>query len=349
MMIELDGGIYSGSGTLLRYAVSLATLTATPLHMVRIREKRSKPGLRPQHLQAVQACCTLCGGELDGGQVGSREISYRPGERIRSGDFRWDIGTAGSTTMLAMTVLPLALYAREPTTHLISGGLFQDFAPSAFFLQQILLPLIGRSGADVQAEILRPGYVPRGQGKLKITIKPLNAPMDPIRLVEPGKATEVQGISLSSHLEEAKVSERMAEQCRNLLEKQGYTTRISVRHDKEAVQKGAALMLWAKTDSGSLLGADRAGKIGRSAEAVARHAVHCLLEDLHSGATVDRFAADQLILFAALARGSTRYRIPRITDHVQSNLWLVKTILGVEAKVDKRWVALEGMGLMRHR
>jgi len=38
--------------------------------------------------------------------------------------------------------------------------------------------------------------------------------------------------------------------------------------------------------------------------------VSSLLEDLATPATTDRHLADQLILFAALAKGTTQYRIP---------------------------------------
>ena len=47
------------------------------------------------------------------------------------------------------------------------------------------------------------------------------------------------------------------------------------------------------------------------------------LEDVHSGATVDRHLADQLVLFCALARGTSSYVVPRASAHLESNLWLV--------------------------
>ena len=49
-MIHIDGGQKSGSGTIVRFAVGLATLLGEELHLTNIRAKREKPGLRPQHL-----------------------------------------------------------------------------------------------------------------------------------------------------------------------------------------------------------------------------------------------------------------------------------------------------------
>jgi len=343
-MLEIDGSKYSGSGTLLRYSIALATLLPSRLHMTHIRASREKPGLRPQHLQALRACSSLSGGEIQGAEVGSTEITYHPGESLSHGDFRWDIGTAGSTTMLAFTLIPLGLFAKGPSRFTLTGGLFQDSAPSAFHMQRVLLPILRRMGVEVRIETLRPGYPPRGQGCLQVETNPLSGPLTPLHLTEQGRVKEIQGISLASHLEEGKVSARMAEESRRLLEKHGYRPIITTMDDQHAAQKGAALCLWAETDTGCLLGADQAGAPGRRSESIAQFVVSSLLEDLATQATTDRHLADQLILFAALAKGTTRYRIPRMTDHVRSNLWLVKEILGVKTELKGNILTIEGIG-----
>ena len=347
-MIEIDGSVHSGSGTLLRYAVALATLLGEPLHMTHIRAKREKPGLRPQHLHTVKACCSLSGGEVEGAALGSQEIFYRPGKSLQDGDFQWDIGTAGSTTMLAFTLIPLALFARRPCRFSIVGGLFQDFAPSAFHMREVLIPLLRRVGVEGRLDILRPGYVPQGHGHLILEVKPLEGFLKPFVMNEQGNLKEVWGISLASHLEKEKVSERMASHCKELMEKQGYPVRIEVLSDKTAVQKGAALFLRADTDTGCLLGSDQAGKPGRRSEAIAEFVVASLLEDLQTKATTDRHLADQLILFAALARGTSEYLIPGTTEHVRANLWLVEKILGAKSELQGNHLRLEGIGFQKN-
>jgi RNA 3'-terminal phosphate cyclase (ATP) len=348
-MIEIDGSLYSGSGTLLRYAMALATLIGEPLHMIRIRAKRENPGLRPQHLQAVRACSVLSEGRLEGDQVGSGEILYRPGRSLRDGDFEWDIGTAGSTTMLALSLIPVALFAEGPCRFSMIGGLFQDFAPSAFHLENILIPTLRRMGADVQLKMLRPGYVPKGQGHLMLEVNPLPALLEPLHMVEQGAVKEISGISLASHLEEAKVSDRMASRCQELLGERGLSARIRILNDDTALQKGAALFLQARTGTDCLLGADQAGRPGRRSETIAEFVVKSLLEDLRAKATTDRHLADQLILFAALAAGRTEYLIPRVTDHIEANLWLVEKILGAKVKLKENRLQIEGIGFEASR
>jgi RNA 3'-terminal phosphate cyclase (ATP) len=99
-MPHLDGSRFSGSGTIVRFGVSLAALTGQAIHLTNVRARRAPPGLRPQHLKALEAVTQVCQGTLQGGTVGSQEILFRPGKSLQGGTFQWDIGTAGSTAML---------------------------------------------------------------------------------------------------------------------------------------------------------------------------------------------------------------------------------------------------------
>ena len=342
-MINIDGAQKSGSGTIVRFAVGLAALLGEELYLTNIRAKREKPGLRPQHLKAIEALRQICQGTLDGAAVGSREIRFKPGGEVKSGYYEWDIGTAGSTTLMAMTLLPAASFARGEVSFRISGGLFQDFAPSAYHMQFVLFPMLARMGITAGLNIIRPGYVPRGGGIIEVELKPIPGKIKPIRLVEQGQVTAIKGIALSSHLKERKVSERMAEKGNEVLGAKGYRTRIEIIHDTQALQRGAALVLYAETSTGCIIGADRAGEPRRTSEDIGRYVAVNLAEDLATAATVDRYLADQLIFYAALADGVSEYRIPRLTEHVETNLWLVETILGARTEVNENLVKIQGV------
>jgi RNA 3'-terminal phosphate cyclase (ATP) len=73
------------------------------------------------------------------------------------------------------------------------------------------------------------------------------------------------------------------------------------------------------------------------------------LNDLGSGATVDRHLADQVIPFAALAKGTSMYLIPSVTEHVKARLWLVEKILGAKSRIRENLVTIEGIGFLRQR
>ncbi len=348
-MIELDGSTKSGSGTLLRHAVSLATLLDEELHMWNIRAKRDKPGLRHQHRQAILASRDICQGVVEGAEVGSIEIRYKPGDRIRDGYYDWNIGTGGSTTMLAMTLLPLACFAPKATTFRIIGGLFQDFAPSAYHMQHVLLPTLSKMGVSAELTIERPGYAELGGGIIRLDIKPVQGKIKPLKLLKPGEIKEINGIALASHLKQAKVSDRMATECARTLMQHGYQANIRAIYDDTAPHEGAALAIWAEAGD-CLFGFDQAGRKGRRAEGIGKYVADNFLRDIGSGATVDRYLADQLIIYAALADGITEYIIPTLTEHIESNLWLIEHILkkyGAATELGQNHLKIKGIGYSR--
>jgi len=160
---DLDGSCYSGSGTIVRQAMSLAALTGTDIRITNIRSKRPHPGLRLQHTWVVEAIRGLVGGKADGNDVGSSTLAFKPGREAVRTRYGWDIGSAGSTILLAQALLPLVAFHRHEATIQLRGGVFQDFAPSFYHLDHSLLPLLRRMGLPVAARMLRPGYVPRGR------------------------------------------------------------------------------------------------------------------------------------------------------------------------------------------
>ena len=345
-MLTIDGAQQSGSGTIVRYAVALAALFRQPVHIINARHRRQQPGLRPQHVTSVRACAALCGATVEGVHVGSRDFEFVPGANIPGGDFEWDIGTAGSATMLALSILPVACFADAPVRARITGGLFQDFAPSPLHMQHVLLPALRAMGADPSLDVTRPGYVPGGGGVIELQVQPSRQGLEPLLLTEPGSVAAVHGIALASHLAERRVSDRMASLCEERIGAAGMTCAIDRVDDVTAVHAGACLAIWATSNTGSRFGADRAGKFGRSSEEIGGFVASTFLEDVRSGATVDRHLADQLVLFCALARGTSSYIMSGDSDHVGSNLWLVSQF-GARVALNARRVEIEGVSVGR--
>lgn len=348
-MLTIDGSRYSGSGTIVRQAVAFSALTGRSIHVVNARAKRDKPGLRPQHIRVVEAIAELVEGRTEGLAQSSQEFTFRPGPLKTGRHYSWDIGSAGSTTMLALGLLPVLAFAGSRVSVELRGGLFQDFAPSAFHLQHVVLPTLRHMGFTAEVEIRRPGYVPRGNGILHLAVNPLSEPFRAITSDAAGSVTRMWGIALSSHLEERQVSRRMADAARDVLAKVGHRIEIDIRNDTESLQRGAALALFADEGETVRLGADEAGALRRSAESIGKHVAYQLLDDLKSGATLDRFAADQIIPFAALAEGESRFIIPTVTDHVLTSAWLAELFLGAAVSIDGQRLVIHGVGFWPHR
>jgi RNA 3'-terminal phosphate cyclase (ATP) len=240
-------------------------------------------------------------------------------------------------------LLPVAAFAREDTVFESKGGLFQDYAPSALHMQNVLFPMLGRMGMDASMTIVKPGYVPGGGGEIRVRVGPCKERLSPIRLGEQGSVVTVKGVALSSHLKEQEVSRRMAEQCRDVLAGRGLRARIDVVEDETAPSPGASLAVWAETDTGCIIGSDQAGKRGRRSEAIGEYVANELLADLSTGATTDRYLADQLVIYAALADGVSEYIMPALTDHVDANLWIVEEF-GARTRLESNRLLIEGIG-----
>jgi RNA 3'-terminal phosphate cyclase (ATP) len=340
-LLDIDGASHSGSGMIVRQAVACAAVTGTPVRLHRIRAHRDRPGLRHQHLRAVEAVRELVGGTVDGAAVGSHELTFRPAGASPRGRYRFDVGTSGSATALSLALLPVLATATEPVRVELTGGLFQDRAPSAFHLQHVLAPLLGRMGLEVAVTLVRPGYVPTGGGVLRLDVR-RDGPLVPLDAERPGAVRSVWGISLASHLQRRRVSPRMADSAREVLAGAGFEARIEEREDTDALQAGAGLAVFADLAGGFRLGADGAGARGRPAEVIGTSVAERLLEDLRTGAALDRYAADQVVACAALAPGRSVMRPAAVTGHVRTAMWLADLFGLARTEVDGPLLVVDG-------
>lgn len=343
-MLEIDGSRYSGSGTIVRQAVAFAALTRKSIRIFNVRTRRPKPGLRRQHVQVIESIRQIVDGTTEGVIPGSREIVFRPGRRREEEYYDWDIGSAGSTTALALAVLPVLAFGSSVVSAVIRGGLFQDFAPSFFHLEQVMLPFLRRMGLEASVRMRRPGYVPAGGGILELRVVPVRQSLQPLIIDSGGTVKKVWGVALSSRLQERSVSHRMADAAKRIFLSSGYEAEIDVLYDNDATQPGAALAAFADLSGGSRLGADRAGAPRRPSEAIGKYVARQLLEDLKTGATLDRYASDQIIPFAALASGESLFRIPQVSEHIESSAWLSRELLGANIRYEGDELLVNGIG-----
>ncbi|MGH7202433.1 MAG: RNA 3'-terminal phosphate cyclase, partial [Planctomycetaceae bacterium] len=181
-MIDIDGSHGEGGGQIIRSSLALAALTGQTVRFRNVRAKRSRPGLQRQHLTAVRAAAEISAAELDGAELHSREFTFTP-HAIEPGEHRFSIGTAGSTTLVVQTVLPMLLTAAGPSSLMLEGGTHNPHAPPFDFLARSFLPLINRMGPRVEAALDRPGFYPAGGGRFEVRIEPVS---------EPGRAAPVR-------------------------------------------------------------------------------------------------------------------------------------------------------------
>lgn len=190
-MIALDGAQGEGGGQILRSALSLSMITGQPFTITSIRAGRAKPGLLRQHLTAVKAATEICGATVEGAELGSQRLLFRPGT-VRGGDYRFAIGSAGSCTLVLQTVLPALWFADGPSRVEVSGGTDNPSAPPADFIRRVLEPLLAKIGIHQQTTLLRHGFYPAGGGVVATEVSPV-ASFNTLQLGERGNIVQMRG------------------------------------------------------------------------------------------------------------------------------------------------------------
>ena len=322
--IEIDGAVGEGGGQMLRSALALSVVTGRPFRMVNVRAGRPKPGLAAQHLAAVRAAALFADAEVSGAEPKSTVVSFRPRRRKPDGaDFRFDIGTAGSTTLLLHALyLPLALSGGG--TLALSGGTHVAFAPPFEHAAFALAPLLKRMGVSLSLSLDSAGYYPRGGGR--VTAKVSGAPR-PVRLPARGRLLSAEAIIVLSNLPEH-VARRERRTLTRMLERLPLETR-TLRPPAPSPGNCVAVALRFEKSEAVF---SAPGERGRRAEDVAAEAAKAALDFLETEAVVDRHAADQLMLPAALAGGESRYIAPALTGHMKTNAEVIRRFLPVEIR-----------------
>ena len=198
MMVRIDGSFGEGGGQILRSSLSLSLVTGRPFRIENIRSNRQKPGLLRQHLTAVQAAAEVGAAEVEGDSLGSKALTFVPG-KIRAGDFRFAIGTAGSGTLVLQTILPALITAAGPSRVEIEGGTHNPADPPFDFLQRSFIPLIESMGPKVKLELQRYGFYPAGGGRFLVEITTTDV-LKPIGLEERGEIATRRATALVANL-----------------------------------------------------------------------------------------------------------------------------------------------------
>lgn len=312
-MLSIDGA--AGGGQLIRTALSLSAVTGDPFEMTAIRGDRPEPGLKSQHLAAVDTLSKVTDADVTGAEVGSTEVTFDPGP-VQSGAFEAATRTAGSLTLLFDAVLPLAARLDDPLTLHATGGTDVKWSPPVESLRSVKLPLLSRYGLKAGVDLHRTGYYPAGGGEATLRVDPSSG--RELDLLERGDLETVEVFSKASEeLESAEVADRQAARVVERLGAVSLPAEVRRTEYVETRSTGSSLLLRG-TYERSLLGVDELGERGRSSEDVADRAIDRFLSLHESGAPVDEHMADQAAVFLALWGGSVA--IPRVTPHVETNL-----------------------------
>lgn len=325
--LEIDGSSGEGGGQILRTALGLSLCTGRPVRFTRIRAGRRRPGLMRQHLTAVQAAAALGEAEVTGDALGSTEVTFRP-QGLRTGSFRFSVGTAGSTTLVLQAVLPALLAAPAPTELVLEGGTHNPSAPPFDFLERAFLPLVNRLGPRVTAVLERPGFYPAGGGRLRVDVVPApSRAIAPVRLEARGELRRLRAVARVAALP-ATIAHRELAQVGKIL---GLgREHLEVEELDPRFGPGNVVCIEAEAEAVTEVFTGF-GQKGVRAETVGRDAAREARRWLDAGVPVGEHLADQLIPVIALA-GAGRFVTLPLSRHARTQLDLVGRFL--DARLD---------------
>ncbi len=333
-LVEIDGSVMEGGGSIVRLSSALSVMTGRPVRIRNIRSGRPQPGLRNQHMRGLELVAGICNGRLEGVKLGSKDATLYPGE-ITDSDFSVTLDTAGSVGLVVQSVLMASLRAKEKITVTIEGGAtFGKHAPPLQYIQFVLLPLLRRMGYHAEINILRHGFYPVGGSRVRLTVEPCGG-LKGISLSERGDVTSLDVVSVASAgLKKPRVAERQAREAETMLRKRGYKPLTKKRYSESSCN-GSGMVMVAKTAGGCVLGADGLGERSKSAEEVAAEAVRGIMSVLDSGACVDQFMCDQLLPYMALSGEPCEMTAPAVSMHAATNMHVLEKFLPVKFAVEQ--------------
>lgn len=342
-ILRIDGSMGEGGGQILRYSLALSALLLQPVEVYNIRAKRSNPGLRPQHLTTVKALAELTKAEVEGAHVGSSRLVFKPVER-RCGDFTFDIGTAGSVSLVIQAILPVLLFSDCSSRVTIKGGTNVPMSPPIDYMIHVFTYNLRHFGVNVDIKLHRRGHYPRGGGLVELRVNPVKQPLTPINKVSRGKPVKLfitsHAVKLPHH-----VAKRQADSALNILRKYiNVEPRVEIEtyppERDPHLGPGSGILVYVETDMDVRLGGDSLGEKGKPAEKVGEEAALSLIEDYETGMAFDKHMGDMLIPYMFLARGESIAGVSRITMHLATAVEVAKLFIpsarvGVQGEIGK--------------
>jgi RNA 3'-phosphate cyclase len=261
--------------------------------------------------------------------MGSTEVTFEPG-KIRTGGFKFDVGTAGAITLVLQTLVPIAAFAPGKVKLEIIGGTNVAWSPPIEYFQNIFCDYAEKFGLLIISEVIKHGFYPMGGGLVKIEINPVKN-SKPIYLTSRGKLLDIKVWSIASlNLAKAEVADRQIEGFEKALlisdaKVKGFTDYV------KSDSAGSSIYSHALFEN-CKLGVSSLGEINKKAEDVGGECAKELLREVNSGACVDKHMADQLIPFIGLFGGS--FITSEITDHTKTNIWVTEKFIKRKFKIE---------------
>ena len=343
-MIHVDGSFGEGGGQIIRNAVTLTCLLRKKVEVVKIRAGRPNPGLASQHLESILAMLRLTGASsttkfgkgITEFNIDAREISLPSGGVTTTIDLK----TAGSINLSIQCILPYLLTLKSPSIIEILGGTHVMKAPNVDYMNYVFLPTMKHFlGYNLELEMTRAGYFPRGGGRVELKVNPITQGFNSFNITQRGKLLQKNVIL---NLESTKIS---PEACIQRMFLFGRGDKGNIKVNNVNYTSVEYFLRFENAYAGFYYLLPDRMKIDPFNPVQVFEAIEKVEKDVNqffesSLAAVDSFMQDQLIIYMTLAKLShpnqvSQFRtIGPLTDHTQSAIHISEKFTGLKFNIE---------------
>ena len=321
--LKINGAHGEGGGQIVRTAITLSCITNKPIHIENIRNKRKNPGLKPQHLTAIKILQKISNAKVVGAELGSSELKFVPG-KIESVDLVEDVGTAGSISLILQVLVPVIAISQKKISLRIKGGTDVSWSPTMAYTKQILNEAYKNFGIKFSIEIIRRGYFPKGAGEISLHVFPSKIKSCSF-LERKTRNVKIECSFSKIPIEEIKNS---IDKIIKKIEKENFTVKNLSIKNEDALNDGASLLIY-NIEKNSIIGVDALYQKERKEFEID------LKKITENKFGLDEHLSDMIVVPASLGETKTRFRVKRLTSHLETNLFVTSKITGCRYGIGK--------------
>jgi len=338
-IMKIDGSFGEGGGSILRVCAGYSVLFNQPINLYNIRANRSTPGLRLQHLLGLQTLAKLTGGKLSECEVGTKEITFIPGNISLKETSEVKIGTAASVGLLLQPLQIACLGFKKPEMveiNLKGGGTIGKWAPGLNYLDNVTYGIFRKAGFQIELNIKKYGFYPKGGALTTCRLHPAKDHLKPLNLTELGNISQIEGkIACTKSLSNARVSERIKSSAeKTIRDELDIITNINYEY-VDSLSTGVGVSLWAESNMGAIISSGTViGEKGTPSEEVGKTAAEKILRYIKNDIPVDNYLSDQLIPLFGYINQPSALKVSEVTSHTKTNLELITRFTPRQYKIE---------------
>ena len=391
--LKIDGSILEGGGQILRISISMSYLLGIPISIRNIRSKRDNPGLQRQHLTCSKFITSLYNTkDVTGLQLNSGNIVLVPTKLLikneNNEEIKCILNSAGSIGLMIQQLLPCVLFSEienkesKEINITLTGGTLVKFSPTIYYLNEVLFPILEKNmNIKASCDLIKNGIYPMGLGEVILHVQKILKENEefikPINITERGKFLKAEirfCYTNNFKFKLDKICDTIYKNARKIIRNEfnqnGYSKNeegeeIEFDEDKIIKQERINLgdryytfyyqivMIYENTRiKGDYMISEKKGdfiidEIIDKCEEATFYTVQ------NNEVCLDEHTVDHLIIFMALAKGTSKIKVGPISLHTQTAIEIIKKFVyavnftitpGDDKKFITNTIEVEGMG-----